>query len=89
MQARLVEPRGELVDARKTFDLIGYFWVGGSDLAVEGEWRWESNANLVAITSFSPGQPNGGSTDENCAIMGPSGFEDIFCERSYEVVCEF
>lgn len=49
-------------------------WLGGTDVAVEGTWVWDSGpeANTV-LTYFDwyTGEPNGG-TGENCIAMGQS-----------------
>ena len=47
--------------------------LGGSDAAVEGEWRWASNGELIDMTRFwTSGQPNGG----DYLFMGSQGFYD-------------
>ena len=53
----------------------GYnIYLGGSDAAVEGEWRWASNGELIDMTRFwESGQPN---SDGDYLSMGSDGFYD-------------
>ena len=68
---------------------IGYFWLGGSDREVEGEWRWESNAEQIDMNKFwESGEPNS-SGDQDCLCMWSSGFIDYFCSFRLPFVCEF
>ncbi|KAL7638642.1 UNVERIFIED_CONTAM: hypothetical protein RMT77_011214 [Armadillidium vulgare] len=43
-------------------------WIGSSDIEEEGVWISQNNKSLVKYTSWSPGEPSGGS-DFNCASM--------------------
>ena len=50
-------------------------WGGGSDAAVEGEWRWRSDGVLFSnwsklltgIVQWCPGEPSNGA--EHCLLM--------------------
>ena len=43
-------------------------WLGGTDLASEGDWVWQGSGNDIVYDRFQPSEPNGG-TAENCLIM--------------------
>ena len=71
-------------------------WVGISDAASEGTFKFESNEEIFPFTTpkTAPWQatdPNGG-TSENCVIMNRSnggGFMDIKCDgRTDHSICE-
>ena len=65
------------------------FWLGGSDREVEGEWRWESNAELIDMNKFwRSGQPDS-IWDQDCLYMLSVGFGDYKCSFRLPFVCEF
>ena len=43
-------------------------WIGGNDLAREGNWIWQSSGDDLDFSRFNPGEPNGG-VNENCLGM--------------------
>ncbi len=43
------------------FEIIGYTWLGGNDVAVEGEWRWAADNSSVDVARF----PWGGGYPDN------------------------
>ncbi|XP_042859496.1 CD209 antigen-like protein C [Penaeus japonicus] len=70
-------------------------WVGGSDLSLEGEWKWISGEDMPRGTPFwgdyyQIREPGGGPR-ENCAVMhGLDGFllHDTACSLKYKPLCE-
>ena len=64
------------------------FWLGGSDREVEGEWRWESNDDLIHNKFWFSGAPNL-RRREDCLFMGEFAFDDNICSFTYPFVCEF
>ncbi len=79
-----------------------YAWAGGSDLAVEGEWRWEDGdqfwegeATGVPIgglyTNWRNGDPNNLNDVEHCLainITNTPDWIDYECQLVSHVVCE-
>ena len=63
-------------------------WIGGTDKAVEGDWRWvDDNSSLMdgSFTSWSQTSPNGGERD-NCLIMlndATRRWLDFPCDRTF------
>ena len=56
MEVRTQEEFDRAVNYSK--ELRSDFWLGGSDREVEGEWRWESNAERIDMNKFwGSGQP--------------------------------
>ena len=70
-----------------------WFWLGGSDERVEGDWRWESDEGRIDMSNFwRPNQPSGGRS-YNCLVMGwdgrrSFGFVDYRCSVTRQVVCD-
>ena len=74
-------------------------WIGGDDLAVEGQWRWpdgdqfwQGNATGTPVgglyTNWTSGEPGGG-TSENCARQTIGGlWGERKCADNYGYVCE-
>lgn len=78
----------------------GTTWLGGTDEAMEGQWRWASTQALFwnekpvpgVYQNFIDGQPNNEDKDglpENCLLLSPSGWNDVGCALSgFKVTCE-
>ena len=61
------------------------FWLGGSYREADGEWRWESNDDLINMTQFwADGQPY---KNERCLTIYGDGFYDNSCSSSHQYVC--
>ena len=39
------------------------YWLGATDSAAEGTWRWQNSHQTMQYTNWHPGQPNGGGED--------------------------
>ncbi len=63
-------------------------WIGASDVAVEGDWRWV-DGEPWDYTHWRTGEPNG-SADENCltADWGAEAWNDLECDATFPYVCE-
>ena len=91
---------GRLMEVRtqEEFDLVKRFkmellrnsiWLGGSDREIEGEWRWESNAELIDMNKFwESGEPNDQNSSEDCLVLGNHEFNDQDCSKTRVSVCE-
>jgi Lectin C-type domain len=64
----------------------GFFWVGLTDEAVEGEWR-TSKGEVASYLPWKKGQPDGGTT-ANCALLADNELVDFGCSGGYPSVCE-
>lgn len=69
-------------------------WIGGSDYAIEGEWRWIKTGLGIKYFNWGPSEPSGNDLDgEDCLEI--SNFNgtylmadnDCFHHRAY-YVCE-
>ena len=62
-----------------------YYWIGLSDAASEGTWRWMESHQTVNYTNWWPGKGLDG-TDSICVFksLHPSylGWADILCTRT-------
>ena len=64
------------------------FWLGGSDLATDGDWLWNSLNDPVNMTQFwINGQPVN-DANRNCIKIRSDGFYNGNCEFPNSVVCE-
>ncbi|XP_056434773.1 natural killer cells antigen CD94-like [Gadus chalcogrammus] len=85
-----------VVDSKEEMDFIsrygGYFWLGATDEASEGLWRWVDGTVLsVDNPSWSTGKPDG-NKDKNCLrTVGKASnlkWKDKSCESKIRGLCE-
>ena len=65
------------------------YFVGGTDIADEGNWEWSGTKTTLVFKDWGLNQPNGGR-DENCmALNGDDEFRwhDYSCDGRHEFVC--
>ncbi len=69
------------------------YWVGGSDAAKEGIWRWE-DGSAWSYTNWYTGEPNNANSSEYClqAIINPDPniagrWKDTACATTFPFVC--
>ncbi len=65
-----------------------YWWLGLTDLASEGVWRWMDGSPLT-YENWYEGEPNNWRDEEDCASfwVGPA-WNDIRCNIEYGTICE-
>ncbi|XP_046560182.1 A disintegrin and metalloproteinase with thrombospondin motifs adt-1-like isoform X2 [Haliotis rubra] len=67
-------------------------WAGGTDMLVEGQWRWSNTGKTISYTDWGDGQPDNDQASSNdCMLMCFSekyrwGGEDCGTKQSY--ICE-
>lgn len=70
----------------------GNFWIGLSDILVDGEWLWMSTQTIATYTNWVPGEPNNyQSIAEDCAAMRTSHrfhWNDFPCSTKLHFICE-
>lgn len=72
------------------------YWIGGNDLRVEGEWKWQTTNNAITYATWCPGNPSNSRGDENCLEIvdcdgsGPlkSLWNDLQCHSFQKYICE-
>lgn len=74
-------------------------WLGGTDTAGEGEWRWEKGGDIFWLgladgsppagmfADFSQLEPNNGGVGENCLEAVNGGWNDVPCGVTRPYVC--
>uniref|UniRef100_A0A0P4VPI1 C-type lectin domain-containing protein n=2 Tax=Scylla olivacea TaxID=85551 RepID=A0A0P4VPI1_SCYOL len=81
------------------YGLGGSFWLGASDMAVEGDWHWMDGSRVArgtpywAIHSSFTGwiQEPDGDAEENCLALDSSRkyyFNDLSCSLLHHALCE-
>ncbi len=73
------------------------YWLGGTDLDVEGKWMWmdtthfwsgAASGTALAYAHFAATAPGGG-TALDCLHVGPNGsWTDAACTTAYPYVCK-
>nr|XP_055063218.1 CD209 antigen-like protein C [Misgurnus anguillicaudatus] len=63
-------------------------WIGLTDIAVEGRWKWINGNTLNSGFRFwASKEPNGGK-GENCVVSSSSGWSDYPCTDTFKWICE-
>ncbi|XP_069122648.1 perlucin-like protein [Argopecten irradians] len=66
------------------------YWLDGTDLEVEHDWRWASSGERLGYQKWSPGEPTN-TGNENCLLLwGHAGFDmgDNPCGASWNYICK-
>ena len=68
--------------------LGGYtFWLGGTDVASEGSWKWQ-DGSAVTWTNWGGSEPNGGTSQDCLAWWGGGRYWfDSSCSSDRYLVC--
>ncbi|XP_061169376.1 perlucin-like [Saccostrea echinata] len=69
----------------------GSFWIGGTDVLIDGQWIWITTQKRMSYTDWNPGEPNG-ALRESCLMLhnGKSNFHwnDQPCDSKLFFICE-
>ncbi|XP_032868215.1 C-type lectin domain family 17, member A-like [Amblyraja radiata] len=65
-------------------------WIGLSDSASEGDWRWVDGTDYQStVTFWDKGEPNDANNGEDCGeINGVGQWNDQPCENKQKWICE-
>lgn len=69
----------------------GQFWLGLSDLAVEGEWTWLPQQGSLNYANWGPGEPDNALNREHCALIDIHRnftWSDDNCEERRNFICQ-
>ncbi|XP_062577476.1 perlucin-like [Saccostrea cucullata] len=81
-----------LVQHLKDYGRSANFWVGGTDVIIEGDWIWSlSQTPIHHYTHWDPREPNDLGGDENCMEMRQEyGYmwNDMSCHVRQYFICE-
>ncbi|XP_071799733.1 uncharacterized protein [Asterias amurensis] len=66
----------------------GIWWIGFTDLSVEGTWEWINCTGLFNQSLWAPNQPNNGIEDCGAYQAVPQKLADYQCSREYKFICE-
>ncbi|XP_065146855.1 C-type lectin domain family 4 member M-like isoform X2 [Paramisgurnus dabryanus] len=71
---------------KKTMSSPVRFWIGLTDIEVEGRWKWVDGSTLTTRFWVTP-QPDG-KRNANCVLSTSSGWFDYQCSYSTKWICE-
>ena len=84
-----IETAEEYEFIKLVFD-AGLRWLGGTDAATEGVWKWDSGA-YVTFTQWDSYQPDN-NNDADCMVVNVAWntwvWDDQRCVNGYKSVCE-
>lgn len=70
----------------------GHFWVGGTDLENEDEWKWITSDVAFDYTNWGINEPNQDirNVEEDCLDfkVGIDGWNDERCSYTQRYICE-
>lgn len=68
---------------------VGNLWIGLSDEAIEGQFRWISG-DLLDFSLWRPGEPNNGDGNEDCTewLTSDGRWNDLPCTTLRASLCE-
>ncbi|KAK3098512.1 hypothetical protein FSP39_020227 [Pinctada imbricata] len=71
--------------------MIDHIYIGASDIANEGDWRWE-DGSLVVYHDFFSQEPNNfdrnyPSEKADCVAFSRQ-WSDVYCGRSFPFICQ-
>ncbi|XP_069120585.1 perlucin-like protein [Argopecten irradians] len=69
------------------------YWLGGNDIFVEGDWRWEESHLVMNYTNWRHGQPdNHHNHNDDCLQAQFTGYtfmwSDVPCTANRNYICE-
>ena len=65
-------------------------WMGGNDIATEGDWVWEDGKPWGVYTKWHPGEPNDANYAEDCLTMYQAHgmWNDLDCDWQLSSICK-
>eukprot|EP00105_Crassostrea_gigas_P040599 XP_019924747.1 PREDICTED: perlucin-like protein [Crassostrea gigas] len=91
--AKLVEiesPEEDVYIRTLAHNLTENVWLGGTDVAEEGKWVWQSTGTIFSYSAWYVKQPNNYQNQDCLCLFRPFGinWNDISCADRYQYICE-
>ncbi|CAC5363128.1 unnamed protein product [Mytilus coruscus] len=67
------------------------YWLGGTDIKIEGIWIWSSSQTEVTFSDWNVGNPNNANDNEHCLGMNYGAelkWNDYPCSGKLRTICE-
>ena len=65
------------------------YWIGGSDLDLEGTFIWTSDNSTLGFVNWRPGQPDDLFSNEDCLSMcRDKQWNDVNCNQYNLYICK-
>jgi hypothetical protein len=81
--------------AKSLWGVVPDIWLGGTDSAQEGTWRWQDGAvfyqsgKAVLFCDWKPGEPDNIAAGDDClTICQVTGWNDLDCSTKAHHICE-
>ncbi|XP_062569281.1 perlucin-like [Saccostrea cucullata] len=71
--------------------LGGSFWLGASDIIMEGTWKWMSSKTRLYYSAWQSGQPNNYGNTQHCLHLYSRfkyRWNDDHCYKKHNFICE-
>ncbi|GAB6032989.1 Fc fragment of IgE, low affinity II, receptor for (CD23) [Chamberlinius hualienensis] len=68
-----------------------FWWLGASDLAMEGSWTWTHDNSRLRFRNWAKEQPDNAKNDEDCLNYWTTenwGWNDMSCKELAYYICE-
>ncbi|OWF43616.1 perlucin-like [Mizuhopecten yessoensis] len=95
-ETKLAEPADEITfaflagHAASEHPLHSQFYLGGSDMFVEGVWEWSSTKTQVNPNHWEPGNPSDDNNNGDCLTLNAplKELNDVQCTAIFAFICE-
>lgn len=66
------------------------FWIGATDQAIEGLWKYYPSEESLTYSGWYPGEPNSHASGNCAAIKEDLGYKwfDVGCDAGNYAICE-
>ncbi len=84
----------QAIRTQATNNAVAEYWIGGTDLDAEGQWRWMdttafwTGGKALAYAHFASAEPSGGNASNCLHVRADGQWTAASCTTSFAYVCE-